>query len=963
VTFDPDHQQSKVIAHDRGPLLVAGAAGTGKTAALRERLARLIEGGADPERVALVVSSRHARAIGRVALMDRLRLSLPELRIVTVQGLAYRVASEHHGALGYDAPPTVLSAADQFAKVHELLVGEERADWPAYGAMLGLRGFTDQVRQFLLRAQEALLKPSDVSARARERNLPAWEELARFYAKYLEVLDSQGSVDFAGLVEQAAAVARGRPRSFDHVLVDDYQDATFAIEALLAALGPESLAVAGDPEAHVFSFRGTTDVPIRQFVEKFAGAERVRLTVRHRGSGPALEAWHAQHSSEEQACLARELRRIHVQENVAWSRLGVVVRRFGGEVSGLLRALDDAGIPRWTPERGLAALTEPGTRPYVLALRWAVRPAERAALVEPLLTSDAARMPPAVARGMLRAAATAGHPPEDALSHAEGLSSDQAEAVRELGDALQEAEKVADRSVMDAFSVLWRRLPCSARLVDGAEWSERADRDLDGIAAFADRVAAAEESADPSVEAFLADLEAGHEGPGWTRAGVAEPEAVAVLTAHGSVGREFDTVLVAGASEGNFPSLSRPEPMFDLALLERPVLQSQRNRVRLADERRLFGVVVGRAARRVLFASSVGRDELGPTARSRFVEESGVAWTPAPDPGGAEPLTAGEARAAWRRALARTDAAPVDRLASLEGLLAVGAEPARWWFQRDWTDTGEPLHAEIRTSYSRLDRLENCELQFVLSEELGLGRPSGYHAWVGSLVHKLIEDCEKGRLPRSLDALVSAAEARWKTGEFPSYAVSEAFRRLVTKVMLPNWLDQYGATEAVPSERKFEFEFEGATITGFIDRIGPITSGGNRITDYKTGKVENAGKAEENLQLGIYYIAVSECEDLKPYRPVRGVELAFLRGKRTDGGRAARLQWQWSSASEPGYREQMRERLTGLIGRLRTLYETEVYRPSSAADCRWCEFKGLCPLWPQGAPVFPEPVTNRRAAP
>jgi len=149
-------------------------------------------------------------------------------------------------------------------------------------------------------------------------------------------------------------------------------------------------------------------------------------------------------------------------------------------------------------------------------------------------------------------------------------------------------------------------------------------------------------------------------------------------------------------------------------------------------------------------------------------------------------------------------------------------------------------------------------------------------------------------------------------------------------------------------------EFDGATVNGYIERIGEITAGGNRITDYKTGKAENARKAEENLQLGIYYLAVDEAPELAPYRPIRAVQLAFLRGKWNEHDRVAKLEWMPSSDHVAGYRDGMRERLGGLIGRIRTLMETEVYRPDPAANCRFCDFKTLCPLWPEGSPLFPQ---------
>ena len=117
VPLEPDKNQDRVLAHERGALLVTGPAGTGKTEALRERFARLIERGADPERVALVVRSKQARLETRSALLDRLHSSLPDLRVLTVHGLARHVLEARFSGLGYEEPPAILGAADQFSKV------------------------------------------------------------------------------------------------------------------------------------------------------------------------------------------------------------------------------------------------------------------------------------------------------------------------------------------------------------------------------------------------------------------------------------------------------------------------------------------------------------------------------------------------------------------------------------------------------------------------------------------------------------------------------------------------------------------------------------------------------------------------------------------------------------------------------------------------------------------------------
>ena len=326
-------------------------------------------------------------------------------------------------------------------------------------------------------------------------------------------------------------------------------------------------------------------------------------------------------------------------------------------------------------------------------------------------------------------------------------------------------------------------------------------------------------------------------------------------------------------------------------------------------------------------------------------------WWPAPQGPYDEPVSVAEAAASWRRTLADLSAARAQRMAALEGLSALGVDPRRWWFQRDWTDTGRPLREDLRVSYSRLSNLANCELQHVLGDELGLGKDAGYAAWVGKTVHELIENAENGEVEKSEQAVLEAIDDRWRPEKFPSKAVSEAWRRLVKERMLPNWLKSYAPGESLAVEQYFEFEFEGARIVGVIDRISPLERGGTRIIDFKTGNPDYAGKPEESLQLGIYYLAVQECEDLAPYRPVRAEELGFLKGDWRTGENKPFI-WQVTPNKEETYQAAVRGALSDLIARKRDLNDTEIYRPDPRANCRFCDFKTLCPLYPEGAPLF-----------
>jgi hypothetical protein len=98
---------------------------------------------------------------------------------------------------------------------------------------------------------------------------------------------------------------------------------------------------------------------------------------------------------------------------------------------------------------------------------------------------------------------------------------------------------------------------------------------------------------------------------------------------------------------------------------------------------------------------------------------------------------------------------------------------------------------------------------------------------------------------------------------------------------------------------------------------------------------------------------VQECDELEVYRPVRQVELAFLKGDWRRGELQLKA-WQVTEGEEEAYQQRVKAELSRLIALKRELIDTEVYRPNPLANCHWCDFKPLCPLFPEGQPVLQE---------
>src|SRR2546428_10820885 len=94
------------------------------------------------------------------------------------------------------------------------------------------------------------MPPQEIRAMAGRAGLTGWVELAAFYARYLDVLNAEGVVDFAGLVNQAAVAAAALPGDapmFYHPPGDAYKEGTVPTAPLPPPPAPGPLVVARGP--------------------------------------------------------------------------------------------------------------------------------------------------------------------------------------------------------------------------------------------------------------------------------------------------------------------------------------------------------------------------------------------------------------------------------------------------------------------------------------------------------------------------------------------------------------------------------------------------------------------------------------------------------------------------------------------------------------------------------------------
>jgi CRISPR/Cas system-associated exonuclease Cas4 (RecB family) len=255
--------------------------------------------------------------------------------------------------------------------------------------------------------------------------------------------------------------------------------------------------------------------------------------------------------------------------------------------------------------------------------------------------------------------------------------------------------------------------------------------------------------------------------------------------------------------------------------------------------------------------------------------------------------------------------------------------------QQDDPEEKLPLD-KLRTSYSRISTYDNCGLQYLLSVVLGLDPESSHNMAFGSWIHKIFEELETGIIPVEPQAAFARYEELFDWDVFPNRAVARQFHR-DGQMMISRYGTYLKPGESVRAETSFRVERDGHRITGRIDRIDK--KGKNLIvSDYKTSRHPVTWEeAKESLQLAIYHLAVTSDPELSQLGEPSSMQLIYPGAPLVKNDVAKRYQ-------NPDEAEKAIVRLPALIDGVLA----EDFRPNPEANCQWCRFKPLCPLWSEG---------------
>jgi DNA helicase-2/ATP-dependent DNA helicase PcrA len=969
-TADAD-ERDRAIAHGEGPLLVVGAAGTGKTELLARRLARLAAAGTAPERVLVIGSTRATARRLRERAEALLTGPFEELWVGSWDTIGERLLREHAEAAGLDPFFDVLGPAERLAmlldRLDQLPLRRHEIRGNPTGLLARLLARIDRLKADRVGPtrleQRAREKEGENPDEATREEVRRELEFAELYTTHDRILAGAGSLDRGDVFLALDCLLAERPDTrrqiadrFQYLMVDELEEATKAQWAILEALATDNsnqlFALEGEPSDWYQSIHPTGEM----------------LVLEQRFRDPQVRFWKCTNERAQAQAVAREAEHL-VAGGASPEGICVLIAdptRQGGAVAA---AMEERGIPFHLS--GPAALFQrPEVRDAIAWLRVLAAPddspAAARALTRPpieLRPGDLARLTTIARRRKQDLVAAC----EAALDSPQ-FQPEARERIQAFVKLYNAASAAMEERRADVFvRRLIERVGLRRQRLFAAQ-PEVAERLL-GLSRLAE-LATAWTRREPhgSTRGFVAYLSAVAEA-GVEPAGGEEPPSpgsVQGLAVDAVKGIGFDHVFVLGLEgEADWMQIgwparnglvlswvargedgeARPSPFYEQALAGTEADEEEHGE-------ELFGPAEGLHAtyrtlrEQVLEASwRAGRELSEPRldtaidvnrAIARYLELlklAALAQRPGDEPT-AEAIEAVNGllrQVATPEQQAELDASSLDSYlldseqdrGRRRELIAAREEPSLEAFLPRRGD------GKLSLSASDLGLYLTCPLKYKFARVFGIPQEPTINQRFGILIHNVLERFHKeppGEGEDGLARLNDLFETGWRRTGFGSTDDELQFRDRAREALRLYWeRERVAEGEPVWLERKFDFKVGDHHVRGRVDRVDRLPDGDYELIDYKTGERKTAAELENDLQLALYRLAAREAWDIEAsfgsYYYVLDADKVATPSKPDDAERVERTVLQVGA------------------GILDQDFEP---RPSPAV-CSWCDYRLICP--------------------
>ena len=612
-------QQAEAAETLEGPLLIIAGAGSGKTRMITYRIAKMLESGIDEKNIlALTFTNKAAKEMS-----DRIReltkKKLKDLTTTTFHSFGLILLKKYIHHLGYHNNFSLYDANDNQALIKNCIIS------------LGY-----QIPDYNIYSLASLF--SDVKTGRKTFN----EEESAVKEIYNEWLLSQKAynvVDFDDLILLPIRIFEKKPfvleevqERYRYILVDEFQDTSLLQYKMVSMIAGKyrNIAVVGDDDQSIYSWRGANYENIRMFERDFPERKEFKLEQNYRSSGVILNAANAviKHNTErkekvlwtesaegaeisirhhdsgddEATFIAEDIKR-KVRDGERFSSFGILVR-----TNSLITQLENTLLESSIPHKisgGQSFYDRREIRDMLCYLKVLTNEKDDVSLLRIINTPR---------RGIGRTTI------EKIREYADSNYKSLAESIKDLllTDKIQDRTKKALLSFMNLLES-WRHIYNISSLVDKItqdiayrnmlmeeypDSPKTVEYKMTGIRILSDRIRKyIERNPDATLSDYINLTALVNEEEDGTE------EKVSLMTMHASKGLEFNIVYIAGMDDDIIPS-------------KRSLEENPDN---IYEERRLFYVAITRARKELIINTAKTRvnsmGEVKVSLPSRFLEE------------------------------------------------------------------------------------------------------------------------------------------------------------------------------------------------------------------------------------------------------------------------------------------------------------------------------------------------------
>ncbi len=279
--------QQEAVNFMHGPCLVLAGAGSGKTRVITHKIARLIQAGLEPQRIAAITFTNKAASEMRERAKDLIGRPAKDVVICTFHALGVRMLRQDGAALGLKPQFSILDSDDVTSILKDAGGTVDAATARSWQWTISLW------KNLGLNAERAAAAAQNDNERI----------IARVMAHYEERLAAYQSVDFDDLIslplkllQDHETVRQKWQGLIGHVLVDEYQDTNatqYEVLKLLVGGKPADQArftAVGDDDQSIYGWRGATLDNLKRLPIDFPALKVIKLEQNYRSTSAILRA-------------------------------------------------------------------------------------------------------------------------------------------------------------------------------------------------------------------------------------------------------------------------------------------------------------------------------------------------------------------------------------------------------------------------------------------------------------------------------------------------------------------------------------------------------------------------------------------------------------------------------------------------------------------------------------------------